>query len=182
MAHLPSGRALIDAENTLYKAGVASGMYYADFGAGNLGHFVLPAARIVGDEGLVYAVDIRKKALDAIRGRARHDGVSNLECVWGDIEKTNGVDIPKQTIDLISMVNMSSVLKTPIVYQEMKRILKPHGKLLVIDWKKGDSQFGPKQEDRFFSNEVQQIIEQYDFSFEKAFEVGPHHWGLLFTL
>ena len=44
-------------------------MTYMDFGCGNVGHFVLPGARLVGNEVKVYAVDILKKALEVKYGK-----------------------------------------------------------------------------------------------------------------
>jgi len=58
---LPSGRALLDPNKILKEAGLADCQTYADFGCGTLGHFVIPASIIVGEQGKVYALDILKK-------------------------------------------------------------------------------------------------------------------------
>ncbi|MCX6779720.1 MAG: hypothetical protein NT034_00885 [Candidatus Magasanikbacteria bacterium] len=61
-----SGTALIDPFEIFQKVGLSSGMRVADMGCGRTGHFVLPAARVVGEKGLVYAVDILKDVLQSL--------------------------------------------------------------------------------------------------------------------
>ena len=103
---LPTGRALLDANKILQRVGLGPNMNFADLGAGTLGHLVLPASQIVGENGRVYAVDILKSALEAVKSRAQLLGVHNLETVWGDIEKVGGVKIPPQSLNLISCLSL----------------------------------------------------------------------------
>src|SRR3989338_3646070 len=86
-----TGRALLDAEKILADAGLKSGMRFADFGCGELGHFAFAAARLVGETGIVYAVDVRKDALATLESRARQANVRNLTAVWGNMEIAGGV-------------------------------------------------------------------------------------------
>jgi ubiquinone/menaquinone biosynthesis C-methylase UbiE len=63
MGLVSGGNQLIDSEEVFRHLHLAEGMAVADLGCGNLAHFVLPAAKAVGQSGLVYAVDILKTAL-----------------------------------------------------------------------------------------------------------------------
>ena len=65
-----SGNELINPFKVLERAGLQSGWSVADLGCGALGHFVFPAAQLVGGNGKVYAVDIQKTALKAIEKTA----------------------------------------------------------------------------------------------------------------
>ena len=128
MAVIPTGRVLLNAKALLTKAGLSLGMTYADFGAGALGHFVLPATEMVGREGTVYAVDILKSVLQAIGSRARMEGANNLKTVWGNIEKMRGVKISDHSVDLLSCVNIVNLLdKSAGVISEISRVLVPGG-------------------------------------------------------
>jgi len=49
------GSALLNAEALLKKIGLKEKMKVADFGSGAYGHFVFPAAQLVGKRGTVYA-------------------------------------------------------------------------------------------------------------------------------
>ncbi len=178
---LPSGRALLDPDAILQVARLSPGQRYADFGAGTLGHFVFPAARIVGPGTSVYAVDILKSALDAINSRARVEQVPNVKTVWGDIEKIGGVNIEPNSLDLISLVNIASLIKkSPNVLEEAKRLLNDNGKLLVVGWRK-DARLpvAPSAEKRVSLEEIKEQIKKAGMVIMKEFEAGPDHWGLL---
>lgn len=173
----------MDAPAILAKTGLALDMNYADFGAGTLGHFVFPATDMVGPKGKVYAVDILKGALAGIESRAKLEKTTNLFPVWADIERLGGVDIPEHSLDLISMINITGLLKkSPSVFEEMKRLLKPGGKLLLVDWKISGGAFGPPKEKRNTPEEIQALAEKAGFVWEKSLEAGPHHWGLVMKL
>lgn len=181
---LPTGRALLDPERILTEAGISLGQHYADFGSGTLGHFVIPATAMVGKTGVVYAVDILQSALSAVQGRAQFEGVGNLVTVWADLEHPKGTAvIPEHSIDLVSLVNICRLIKkSPNMLANVKRVLKPGGRLLLVDWKKDGGSFGPPSEGRQDSLELQSYAQTQGLTLLKSFEAGPHHFGLLFTL
>ena len=72
----------------LRRLGLARGDTVADIGCGP-GFFTLPAADIVGDEGVVLAADIQGEMLSAIRSRAAEHGLTNVHVV-----KTSDKEIP----------------------------------------------------------------------------------------
>ncbi|KYH37203.1 MAG: methylase involved in ubiquinone/menaquinone biosynthesis, partial [Candidatus Bathyarchaeota archaeon B24] len=59
-----------NAQEFLAEVGVGAGKVVLDFGCGS-GTYTIPAARLVGDEGKVYALDVRKKALDEVEAKAK---------------------------------------------------------------------------------------------------------------
>ena len=181
MSALPTGRALLDPVAILSQSGLTLDMQYADFGAGTLGHFVFPATDIVGIGGHVYAVDILKGALQGIESRARLEQVTNLTSVWGDIERKRGVNIPEASLDVVSLINVSTLIMSgSAVLIESMRLLKPNGKLLLVDWKPGDEPVGPPPDKRPKQVDVQKMVEQAGFRFIKTFDAGPYHWGALY--
>jgi ubiquinone/menaquinone biosynthesis C-methylase UbiE len=181
---LPTGRALLDPEKLLGEAGLSIGEHYADFGSGTLGHFAIPGSAMVGREGKVYAVDILKSALAAVEGRARSEGIINLTTVWGDLEHPRGTDaIPEHSVNLVSLINITGLLKHKgQTLPNAKRVLKPGGRLLLVDWKKGGAGFGPPAERRVSPEEIKPLVEAQGFKLSKEFEAGASHWGLLYTI
>ena len=181
MPVIPSGRALLDSEALLRRAGLIIDMHYADLGSGMLGHFVLPACEIVGPGGEVYAVDILKDALQSVESRAQMENVTNLHIVWGDFERSGGVKIPPSSLHIISFVNVARVLiKTDVPVNEAKRLLRENGRVLVIDWKPGIGSMIVDEQRRVSSDEVHSRFVSQGFHLLEAFEAGPQHWGLLF--
>ncbi len=67
----------IKPETILKQIGLQGGMQVADLGCG-AGYFALPAARLVGSRGKVYAVDVQKSALAQVRKEAQSQGMHIL--------------------------------------------------------------------------------------------------------
>lgn len=169
---------MLDAKAILARTGLREAMQYADFGCGMTGHFALPAAKLVGEDGKVYAVDILKSALATLERRAQMLGFSQFQPVWGDIERPGGVHIKDHRLDVVSLVNMSALLqKTPTVLREAYRVLSARGVLLVVDWKRACGTFGPEK--RVPAAAMQQHLESSGWEVTKSFDAGPCHWGLV---
>ena len=172
---------MLDPERLLREAGLSIDMHYADLGAGTLGHFVLPASQIVGPIGKVYAVDILKSALQSIESRAQMETITNLETVWGDLERTGGVKIKPGSLDIASFVNVGHLLvKSDVPILESKRIVRSGGRVLVIDWNPEAGSLLVSSEHRIEQDVVKDRFIKNGFVFLEAFLAGPQHWGLLF--
>jgi ubiquinone/menaquinone biosynthesis C-methylase UbiE len=78
-----------EALQTLRACGLSEGMNVLDFGCG-MPRYTLPAEKIVGDNGIVYAVDKNQWILDHIKGRMDNEDVSNVMPI-----KSNEVKIQK---------------------------------------------------------------------------------------
>jgi len=177
---LPTGRTLLDATKILQRVGLVSNMNFADLGAGTLGHLVLPASQMVGEDGKVYAVDILKSALEAIESRARLVDIHNIETVWGNIEKVDGIKIPSDSIDVLSLVNnIDLIKKSPSVLKEVKRLLNQKGVLLLVDWYPNSLSFGLSQKNRLSSAEAQSLLQENGFVIIDDFKAGSYHWGII---
>ena len=181
MLSLPTGRALLDPEKILEEAGIRQGMHVADLGVGAVGHFLFPASRMVGEKGMVYAVDILKSVLEANKSRLKITGSANVTLVWGDLETLGGTRLPDHSIDLAVMVNILHAVGKSQALSEVKRILGTDGTLLVVDWKPQGGPMGPAPEHRLSKDETRKLAETAGFTFKKEFEAGPHHYGLVFT-
>ena len=178
MLYIPTGSELLDPRKILDKIDLKEGMIVADLGCGNSGHFVFPSAKMVGDEGKVYAVDILKSALSSIESKAKMQNFYNVDAVWSDIEVEGGTEIPEGGCDAVYLVNVHA---KPEMIKEALRLLKNGGKLLLIDWKaSATASFGPALADRISSEEVKKRAEEFNLKLEEEFDAGPHHWGLIF--
>ena len=82
------------------KIGIRQGQTVIDFGSGN-GDYTLILARVVGEEGKVYAVDKNKEVLDKLVGRTREEGLENIETklVSGETEIPTKIPLPDESID-----------------------------------------------------------------------------------
>lgn len=167
-----------DPVSNLSKFGLTSGMKVVDLGAGS-GFYALIAAREVGAAGRVYAVDVQKELLERLRSIGTAQGLHNIEVVWGDAEKIGGTKLREGIADRVIASNILFQIEKPDdLSLEIKRILKPGGKLLVIDWSE-ISNIGPKTV--FSAMQAQTLFEKAGFKLEQSFAAGDHHYGLVFS-
>lgn len=178
------GNTLLDARKLLRECGVAPGMHVADFGCGMAGHMVLPASLMVGENGRVYAVDIMPKTLESLQGRLASGGHLNTDIIWGDFEREGGVQIEAGTLDRIFFVNNLWVVNDlRAVLREMRRLLNPGGRILIVDWSpRTESQVAPPLAHRTDVMEVMRHLAGEGFQGLYDFGAGEHHWGIQASL
>lgn len=182
MPLLPTGSELINPFRILAETQIKEGFTVADLGCGAIGHYVFPAAEMVGKDGKVYAVDILQSVLSAIQSRANTEGFVQVKPVWGDIERPGGVPIPDGSVDVVLVINNLFLAKQKIILaQEAYRMTKSGGILTVIDWKQTNIPLGPKPQERVSPESAQEFFIKADFRFDHSFDAGPYHYGLLFT-
>lgn len=182
MAHLSGGSELLDAPKILTKAGVKKGDIVADLGCGGAGHFVFPASDIVGKDGLVYAVDIRRLVLEGVSNRVRVDGIKNIKTIWANLEIYKSTGILNDNADESLLINIlfQSPHKDKII-DEAIRVLKPGGNLLIVDWGSVTTNFGPIPENRINKEEIIKLVQNKGLKLAEQFEAGNYHFGLLFN-
>jgi len=91
-----------DGPHLLQKIGFRKGQRTIDFGSGG-GDYSLILARVVGEEGRVYAVDKDRNVLGELMGRAHGKGFGNIEgkSVSKGPETPLEIPLPDQSIDVI---------------------------------------------------------------------------------
>ena len=152
-------------------------MTVADFGCGS-GGWVLPLAKKCED-GKIYAIDILEEPLSALKARAKLEQVSNIETIQTDIRDKNGSTLLEFSCDLVLMTNLLFECEDKkIVLEEGKRVLKPGGRILVVDWKK-DNPLTPQIEKVSFE-QIKEIAKELNLKLVKEFDAGAYHYGLLF--
>lgn len=178
MAH--SGNQLIDPNLIFQKAQVQTSMHIAVFGCGRTGHLVFPGAQIVGHDGLVYAVDILKDILDVIAKRAKLENFENILTVWSDVERVGKTAIPEGTLDVVLIVNLLfRLIARDAVLDEARRLLKPKGRIVVVDWIHDDLPFCPPKDRWVNFGHITAWAEAHGFVVEQNFAAGKHHGGLV---
>ena len=161
--------------------GVKFGHQVADLGCGGAGYFAIPAARLVGTRGKVYAVDILKSALEGVASKAKLENLTNVETVWSDLERVGATRIPAATLDAALLMNIIfQSRQNEAMLKEAYRLLKLGGKLLVVDWKVEPTPFGPPLASRMTPEDVEHLALDVGFTVEKKFEAGSYHYGFVF--
>lgn len=170
-----------DPEKNLEQFDLQKGMRVADFGAGS-GFYALTAAKLVGDKGKVYAVDIQKDLLVRLKKASAARKILNIEIVWGDLEKENGAKLEDNSMDRVIVSNLLfQISGKESLVREAMRILRPNGKILVIDWTDSFGGLGPEPKVVFEQKAARTLFENAGFVLERTIDAGAHHYGLIFT-
>ncbi|MDB5264746.1 MAG: type 11 methyltransferase [Parcubacteria group bacterium] len=168
-------------QSNVLQLGLKEGMKVGDLGAGS-GHYAVAAAAMVGDEGRVYAVDIQEDILKHIRDLAQQRGFKNIETVWGNFETAGGTKLKDHALDVVILSNTLFQLDhQQEAIAEIKRILKPGGRLLVIDWAGAYGGMGPLPHRVVPEHVAEELFITGGFHKVKDFRAGPHHYSIVFT-
>jgi ubiquinone/menaquinone biosynthesis C-methylase UbiE len=169
-----------DPKENLNQAGIDEGMMIADLGSGS-GFYSLAAARMTGDKGRVFAVDVQKDLLQKLKNTAQAERIFNIEIIWGNVEKLGGTKIRDGFIDLALVSNLLFQIEFKKDFvREIKRILKRTGRVLVVDWSDSFGGMGPQPEAVMPEVEAKKLFEEAGFVFQKSISAGDHHYGLIF--
>ncbi|MFW6351958.1 MAG: class I SAM-dependent methyltransferase [Bacteroidota bacterium] len=96
----------------------------------------------------------------------------------------NQLSVPDEYADVVWMINLFHELRKPyLLLKEIKRVLKPNGKLLIIDWLKKQEacESGPPLEHRIDEATITSLMVDADFSNIKTTEEFTDHLGVLGT-
>ena len=144
---------LLRPSQTLARLGVARGMTVVDVGAGT-GFFTRAASGLVGPEGRVHAVDVSDTMLDHLRELGVPPNVSVSAC------EPLRVPLPAGTADVVLAAFV--VHEAPdrrAFLDELARLLKPGGRVLVLEWKRQDEEHGPPMAERLDEADLDRMLD-----------------------
>lgn len=121
-----------DATNDLWKkAEIGYGDSVVDLGCGP-GFCTFPLSRLVGSSGHIFAVDSSDKFASILQDKIKANKTANISFHQND---ANNLDLKDNSTDVVFSRWLFCFLDNPgRVLTEIKRILKPNGKLIIIDY------------------------------------------------
>jgi demethylmenaquinone methyltransferase/2-methoxy-6-polyprenyl-1,4-benzoquinol methylase len=125
----PLRRKINDPVRALKAAGIRSGIKALEVGCGT-GFFTIPAAKLVGNEGQIHALDIHPLAIKQVSSKIQAAGLENVS-----LTKANAVhtELSSDSFDLILLFGVipSPTLPLSQLLPEMHRLLKENGTMAV---------------------------------------------------
>jgi ubiquinone/menaquinone biosynthesis C-methylase UbiE len=112
---------------TLKAAGMKMGQQVLEVGCGP-GFFTVPAAKLVGDNGCIHAIDLQPLAIKMVEEKLQKTSLTNVKVSNADAVKTG---LPSESIDLVLLFGVIHALPLEQVLTELCRLLKPGGALAV---------------------------------------------------
>jgi len=167
-----------DPIKNLKQFGIREDMVVADLGAGT-GFYSIPLAFMV-PHGKVYAIEIQKDFLTTIKNKIKEAKLNNIECFWGNVEKIGGTKIKDEVVDAAVVSNILFQIENKEKFiEEVRRILKPQGKVLVIDWSDDSSLIGHNSKLIISKDKILGMFEKKGFVYDRDINAGSHHYGMI---
>jgi ubiquinone/menaquinone biosynthesis C-methylase UbiE len=144
MLEAPDRAAWQKPEQIMDALNIADGSRVADIGAGS-GWFTIHLAQRVGPKGIVYAQDVQKQMLEAIRRRMQREGLSNVEVRLGTGTSSN---LPGAALDAVLVVDTYpevDVEDRVAFLRNLASALKPKGRIGIVNYKPGRGGPGPDE-------------------------------------
>ena len=166
-------RAWYDVEELLDVIGIKAGTTCADLGCGS-GTFTIPLAKRVGRDGKVYAVDASVTALDQLK--IKKPGV-NIVTLRAELTETR---LPPACCDLALLAfALSTSPDAAGILIEAARLLKPDGRLAVVEWRPVPPPPGPPMARRLRDDRMQYMLETHGFAGTQRLREGAVYYTLI---
>jgi ubiquinone/menaquinone biosynthesis C-methylase UbiE len=172
--------AFVDPDIVVHQSGVTSGAVVVDFGCGS-GFFSLAFARAVGDEGRVYAMDILPSALEAVASRAKTLGLTNVTTQRANLERDHGTKLEDNSVDWVIMKDILFQNKhQEVMLRETYRILRPGGRVFIMEWDSRDQSVGPDISLRIPKDRLVSLAQSVQLRLTQEHQVGDFHYAFVF--
>lgn len=170
----PDRMQFLNPESILDKLRLTGEMALADLGCGT-GFLSIPASRRVKK---VFSLDIQQEMLDILNDKIKKENINNIETI---LSEESSIPLPDTSADVLLMSNVFHELDDRnSLLREAKRVLTNAGRLIIIDWKKLEMDFGPPVEERLTEKEVIDICYENCFTFLEQSSAGPYNYLLVF--
>jgi ubiquinone/menaquinone biosynthesis C-methylase UbiE len=152
------------------------GEIVADIGAGS-GYFALRLAHHVGASGHVYAVDVSPDMVRRMNQRIRDAKLLNVSTI---LAPPNDPLLP-QPVDRFLFVDVwHHIEDRPGYLALMKRLLKPGGQIVMIDFHKKDLPVGPPAAMKIAREDLVAEMEKGGFAVAREHAILPYQYFLIF--
>jgi ubiquinone/menaquinone biosynthesis C-methylase UbiE len=113
----------------LQEVGLKQGFQVLDYGCGP-GGYVLPASKLIGETGKLYALDVLPIAIKMVKDIVAENGLKNVETILSDC----ATGLPSESVDAVLLYDVFHDLEDQTtVLAEICRVLKPEGVLSFSD-------------------------------------------------
>jgi ubiquinone/menaquinone biosynthesis C-methylase UbiE len=160
----------------LERLALRPGMSVADVGAGT-GYFAIPMAKAVAPSGRVIAVDMQEEMLGHLRAKIAD---LPIELVLGSAERTT---LPDASVDLVLLANVwHEIDDTNAALVESQRILRPQGRIAILDWRTDVEQPpGPPLSHRISASDAAASLRSAGFRASEPETIGAYGYVVVAT-
>lgn len=156
----PKRREALPVKEILKTVEVEPSEVVADIGCG-IGYFTFALSETVGNGGLVYAMDIEPEMLEDIKSRVAESDIKNIIPI---ITKEYELTLEDNSVGTALLCTVMHEIKMREKFlREANRILRSDGKIIIIEWIKKDSDYGPPTDHRLDKNILKRNLMRTEF-------------------
>jgi ubiquinone/menaquinone biosynthesis C-methylase UbiE len=172
---------LLDPEKLFAALPLNPGETVLDLGCGE-GRYALPLASLVGQDGTVYAADLWEEGLATLNAKAREAGLTNIRTLHADVSRP--LPLATASVDLALMAtvlhDLAEAGQAEGALTELARLVKPGGRLALVEFKKIPGPPGPPLAIRLSPGEAAALLRPYGFIAGETVDLSPHLYLTLF--
>ena len=158
------------------RVGVKKDSIIADIGSAT-GYFPVRLAK-KANKGRVWAIDIEPQLVNYLNQRAKKEQISNLTSILG----TKSDAMIPEAVDFIFSVDTYHHIKNRKDYfKNLQKKLKEEGKVVIIDFKKGDFPIGPPNSAKISRENVIKEMKQAGLQLKRTHDFLIYQYILVFT-
>lgn len=157
-----SSESFLNAHDIIMELNLKGNEVFMDAGCGD-GHAALEAVEILGDDATIYAIDIYEPSIEDLIKEKQEKAIDNLFPICADI--SDHIDLDDDVVDVILLINVwhgfKATRRMDEAIEELKRILKPSGKLAIMDYKKQEARHGPPITVRSSPEDLEEVFKEH---------------------
>ena len=162
----------------IHALNLKSGEVIADIGAGS-GYFTFHLARHMGDKGKVYAVDVSPEMILHINRRIRELKANNVVTVLADPDDPL---LPDRSVNRFFFSDSWHHIENQSKYLSlMKRMLKPGGEVVMIDFHKKELPVGPPMQMKIAREDLIKQLDSNGYRLTKEHSFLTYQYFLVFA-
>lgn len=155
------------------------GEVIADIGAGS-GYFTFRLARHVGAAGRVYAVDVSPDMIVHLNRRIRDLNVKNVVSI---LAAPDDPLLPDASVDRFFICDTWHHIENHDRYLALlKKMLRPGGEVVMVDYKKVETPVGPPMEMRISRDDLVKEMERNGFRVTAEYTFLPYQYFIVFKV
>jgi len=147
-----------------------------------VGKYSVAISDVFKNEGIIFAVDLWEEGIQVLKKTIAEKEIENIRPVLADISKN--IPVEDQSVDIILMATVLHDLIEDNTEKgtlgEIRRVIKPGGSLVIVEFKKMEGPPGPPVTIRLSPEETEKIVSAYGFNQEKVTDVGPFNYMSVF--
>lgn len=172
----PSSFHMQDSKLVMDALAIKGQEHFLDLGCG-AGEYALEISSHLSEDGLIYAVDSSPYIVEGLINEVQQREISNIKPLVSDMTKNIALKDHSVDVCLISTVLHALDLDTSknIVFGEIKRILRPGGRLVVIECNSERKGYGPPVHMRINPQALDEMVLPYGFIKVSSIDLGYNY-------